>query len=103
MIFVNFPEPIDGKLKFKVNGHAGMSEKGQDIVCAAISALTQTLAGGIQRSLGATVCGKLESGDTDLIIQVTPEKGNALKLICSVFRFGFQKICESYPKHVKMI
>jgi uncharacterized protein YsxB (DUF464 family) len=103
MIVVEFPEPIGGELKFKVNGHAGKSDKGQDIVCAAVSTLTQTLAGGIQSGLGASVCGRLESGDTDLMIQVAPEKGEDLKLICNVFRFGFQKICESYPEHVKMI
>lgn len=103
MIVVDFPEPTEGFLKLKVSGHAGKSARGYDIVCSAVSTLTQTLAGGIQNGLEAEVSGRLDSGDTELLIRVEPENSEALKLVCKVFRFGFQKISESYPEHVKMI
>ncbi|MBQ9855288.1 MAG: ribosomal-processing cysteine protease Prp, partial [Clostridia bacterium] len=32
---------------FEASGHAGYAESGSDIVCAAISALTQATAGGL--------------------------------------------------------
>ena len=102
MIVVEFPEPVAEKLRLKVTGHSGKSGKGEDVVCAAVSALAQTLAGGIQSSLQARIRGKLESGDSEILIEVNPDQSEALKLICNVFRFGFRKICESYPEHVKM-
>ncbi|MFZ5949215.1 MAG: ribosomal-processing cysteine protease Prp [Candidatus Rifleibacteriota bacterium] len=102
MIVIEFPEPDGNLARLVVKGHSGSAPKGQDIVCAAVSALVQTMAGGIQDSLKADVNGQLENGDASLKIKVDPQHAEALKLVCKVFRFGFQKICESYPEHVKM-
>ncbi len=103
MIVVEFPQSGETEILIKVHGHSGKSEKGEDVVCAAVSALVQTLAGGIQDSLQAEVCGRLEPGNTELRIKVEARQSEALRLVCNVFRFGFQKICESYPEHVKLI
>lgn len=102
MIVVEFSEPEGSKVRLKVSGHSGTAQKGEDIVCSAISTLVQTLAGGIQNNLSGSVRGKLLPGDCDLEIVVKNENAQALKLVCDVFRFGFQKVFESYPEHVKL-
>jgi uncharacterized protein YsxB (DUF464 family) len=84
MIVVEFSTPDESSVRIKVSGHSGSAEKGQDVVCAAVSVLVQTLAGGLNNSLGAAVTGRLEPGDSE------------------VFRYGFQKIFESYPEHLKL-
>jgi uncharacterized protein YsxB (DUF464 family) len=65
--------------------------------------LTQTFAAGVQHQLDGKVNGKLTSGDCDLEIQVSKIKSQSLEEICSIFRFGFEKIKESYPKQVNLI
>ncbi|MDN5279209.1 MAG: uncharacterized protein PWR01_3174 [Clostridiales bacterium] len=102
MIVVEFSTPDESSVRIKVSGHSGSAEKGQDVVCAAVSVLVQTLAGGLNNSLGAAVTGRLEPGDSDLVIRVDNNDRKALKLVCEVFRYGFQKIFESYPEHLKL-
>jgi hypothetical protein len=103
MIEIDFPVPSSGQVRLRVKGHSNLAGKGNDIVCAAVSALTQTFAAGVQRQLDGKVNGKLTSGDCDLEIQVSKIKSQSLEEICSIFRFGFEKIKESYPKQVNLI
>ena len=64
-----------GNLKgFEVSGHAGAGTEGNDLVCAAISAL-------------------LASGQAN----------QAAGTILAVFRQGAQDLAEAYPKHVQLI
>ncbi|MGM0600477.1 MAG: ribosomal-processing cysteine protease Prp [Candidatus Rifleibacteriota bacterium] len=102
MVFIEFSYPENHDLKLKVKGHAEKSGKGNDVVCAAVSALVQTLAAGVQKNLEAQVNGKLETGDCDLTIRVPKENQADAELVFKIFRYGFQKIAESYPEHVKL-
>jgi len=52
MVEVNFKQDDDGLWRgFHVSGHAGHSVKGEDIVCAGISAVTQTAVLGLKSYL----------------------------------------------------
>ncbi len=102
MIEVDFPAAVDGKVQLRVTGHSGSAERGKDVVCAAVSTLVQTFAGGIQACLNGEVSGNIDSGTCDLSLEV-PETGREqLETVCKVFKFGFRKIAESYPEHVKL-
>lgn len=59
MIDVN----IDGSRGFTVKGHAGSAPKGQDLVCAAVSTLVQTLAEGLRQEDDNTVWFLVNPGD----------------------------------------
>ena len=48
-------------LGYTAKGHSGFSEQGSDIVCAAVSALTQSCAKGIMNVVGARARYKLDS------------------------------------------
>ncbi len=102
MIEIDFPEAVEGCVTLKVTGHSGSDEKGRDLMCAAVSALTQTFAGGIQDSLKADVRGKMEAGECNLSIQVPEASRQQLEAVCKVIKFGFRKIAESHPGHVKL-
>jgi uncharacterized protein YsxB (DUF464 family) len=102
MILVDFAE--DGKgVSLSVSGHSYHSDPGKDIVCAAISALIQTFAGGVESELAAELSGHFETGDCDLRIEVNESQQQRLKDVYKVFKFGFRKIAESYPEQVKLI
>ncbi len=102
MIEVDFPDAHDGQVRLKVTGHRGQAEKGRDLVCAAVSTLVQTFAGGLEAGLGAELNGCLDAGSCDLSIRVPERSYRQLEAVCKVFKFGFRKIAESYPGHVKL-
>ncbi|HNX76147.1 MAG TPA: ribosomal-processing cysteine protease Prp [Candidatus Rifleibacterium sp.] len=102
MIEVDFSVVSAGQVALKVTGHSGMADKGYDIVCAAVSTLVQTLTGGLEKVLDAKVEGALVAGSCDLSIRVPETEQQGLEVVCQVFKFGFRKIAESYPDHVKL-
>ena len=101
MIVIGFSEQACNRLNFSVIGHSS-NEKGKDIVCSAVSALTQTFVRGIEKNLKAKFKGEFQSGNCDLSIEVPEENSEKFKIICDIFKDGFYKISESYPEQVKM-
>jgi len=102
MIRIDFSEVADGNVSLSITGHAGKAEKGQDIVCAAVSTLAQTFAAGIERELKAEITGSIAEGDFRIRAKVSQEVENELSVVCKVFKFGFQKIVKSYPEQVQL-
>ena len=101
MIAVCFSETAENKVDFSVNGHSS-TNKGSDIVCAAVSALTQTFVRGIEKNLNAKFKGEFLTGRCNLQIEVPKERSKEFKVICEIFKEGFHKIAESYPEQVKL-
>ncbi len=101
MISVCFSEIDSNKLEFKVLGHSS-NNKGNDIVCSAVSALTQTYIRGIENHLDAKLKGNFESGNCELLIEVPETISDKLKIVSEIFKDGFRKISESYPKQLKL-
>ena len=65
MTTVTFFKRKDGLITgFQAEGHAGWADYGQDIVCAAVSSLTQSAWQGLEQVVGAKVESRIE-----------PEKG----------------------------
>lgn len=102
MILIDFAEE-DGLVRLNIRGHSGYSSSGSDIVCAAVSALAQTFAGGVESVLSGSVNGRLEKGECNLRVSVSAAKSEMLSELLKVFRFGFRKIAKAYPEHVKLI
>jgi len=103
MISVSFEWAESCSVRFKVKGHSGLKPKGEDIVCAAVSALTQTFAAGSEQFLSAVCKGKIVQGNADILIKVPENKSDELKLLTNVFKHGFRKIAESYPEQLTLI
>ncbi len=101
MIDICFSELTSNKLNFSVIGHSS-TDKGKDIVCAAVSALTQTFLRGIENNLKAKFQGEFQTGKCNLSIEVPVEFSQEFKIICEIFKDGFYKIAESYPEQVKL-
>ncbi|PKL48917.1 MAG: hypothetical protein CVV42_07950 [Candidatus Riflebacteria bacterium HGW-Riflebacteria-2] len=101
MILVDFTEDDKG-VRLRVSGHSSQADKGKDIVCAAVSALIQTFAGGVENELKAVLEGNLEAGNCDLRVNVTENRHQEMTAVYNVFKFGFRKIAESYPEQVKL-
>lgn len=103
MIHAHLSAEERGRLQVQILGHAGFAAPGEDVVCAAVSALTFTLLGGAEQVLEATVSGCLEPGVCDVEVVVDENRGGELRLLAEVFRYGLRRLVETYPNRVKLI
>ena len=100
-VYINW----DG-LILKASGHAGAAAYGQDIVCAAVSVLTQALALRLtddekRGRLRADIRIDKESGS--LRVQAWPNSGRETqtRAYYKVIATGLKAIAEQYPQNVK--
>ena len=90
---------MESKSAIVVAGHSRYAPPRQDIVCAAVSALVQTLALSLDRlAPGETVC-SMEPGSATIRYTSLSEKGRLL--VCSFF-VGIEAVAAAYPDNVTM-
>ena len=82
-----------------ITGHANYAPHGQDIVCAAISALVQTLIQSVEDLCTDTISYHLQPGSVEII------HGNLsanAQLLMDSFFIGVYMIADRYPKYVQV-
>ena len=82
-----------------IKGHAGYAPIGQDIVCAGISTLVQTLIQSIEDLCTDEITYHLQPGSVE--IKHGALSANAQLLMKSFF-IGCYMIADRYPKHVQL-
>lgn len=87
-----------------ISGHAEYKDSGDDIVCAACSALSCTL---LQCVLDAQSAGDAEiiycnvtSGDVRLCFKAQPQTMEKTAAMLFTIRTGFELLADEYPEHV---
>ncbi|MDO4288991.1 MAG: ribosomal-processing cysteine protease Prp [Eubacterium sp.] len=84
-----------------VTGHADYAGKDEkDIVCAGVSALTITLASGLEQLTEDSVVHTCKEGDVRISYGSLSKPGEVLM---GSFFIGVGMIAEKYPDHVKLI
>ena len=106
-IAVTFYRRPDGKLVgYRAKGHSGYAEAGADIVCAAVSALTQTTLNGLKAVLKAPLKSEIDDQAAILEARLAPEATeNQLRqaqLLLETLLQGLQSIEWSYPQNVRI-
>ena len=101
MIQITYNEVGDVMI-LRAEGHAGFAPKGQDIVCAAVSTLMQTLAYSLDVADGGAVATVNQGGGQNaLTVQASQSSDNRAK-----FEFvldGLYLLADAYPEHVRYI
>jgi uncharacterized protein YsxB (DUF464 family) len=105
---VSFFRRPDGALTgYRAQGHTGYAEAGEDIVCAAVSALTQTTLNGLQNVLKAPVMFEIDDEAALLEARLTPQateaQVEAAQLLLKTLLEGLRAIERSYPRNVRII
>ena len=105
---VTFLKRSDGALLgYRANGHSGYAEAGADIVCAAISALTQTTLNGLKNVLKAPVMFDQDDDGAFIEAILTPEASEdqlrQAQLLLVTLLEGLQAIQREYPRNLRMI
>lgn len=79
--------------EIQMHGHAGCSANGQDIVCAAISAMTCNLINSLRDLANEEICTEVASGFTVIAWQKLSDRG---KLLIDSWFLGLSDINREY-------
>jgi uncharacterized protein YsxB (DUF464 family) len=91
--------------RVRIRGHAGF-EPGKDIVCAAVSILTYTLAQKLTdlQAEQKVVCGiSMESGNAEFFVWVRCGHEQEFETVLDTIITGFELLAEKYPEHVSIV
>ena len=94
----------DNIVGFAAKGHSGYAEHGEDIVCAAVSAVTQTAVIGIRELVNAPCAFEMTDGGLHLMLERSV-KGKMLEqagLILGTMLMGLRSIESEYSDYLKL-
>ena len=101
MIEIRIFSQADGKISgFSVTGHSGTAERGQDIVCAGVSSLTQTALLGIMEYLHREVDYDIASGKLTVRLKSAPD--DLTEAIMQSMLLGLMEIQKLSPEAVRI-
>ena len=88
---------------FSVSGHANMGEYGEDLVCAAVSAVVQTAILGITEVCHISAGVSIEEGETTCILpkDAAQDALDRAAIVFDTMLAGLRSIQASYPKTLK--
>ncbi|MDR1147542.1 MAG: ribosomal-processing cysteine protease Prp [Spirochaetaceae bacterium] len=88
---------------YHANGHAGAGERGADIVCAAISVLSRSLARALRGKEGINISmDTLERGTFSAAISYSDNAKQFLRGAGSFLLEGLRSVAEEYPEHCNL-
>lgn len=85
--------------RITVSGHAEYAEHGRDIVCAAISTLTQVFIASVEELTAARIKYAVSGGEADIDLQESTERAQVL---LDSFLLGCRMIADEYPDNVRV-
>jgi uncharacterized protein YsxB (DUF464 family) len=88
------------KNKIFITGHAEYAPRGQDIVCAAVSTLTQVFVASIEELTEDNIRTDIRAGNA--VIEYKNLSDRAQVLMDS-FLLGLEMIAQNYPHHVRIV
>lgn len=83
-----------------ITGHAGYAEPGSDIVCAAISALTEVFVTSVDKLTADQITSDIRAGNA--VIRYGNLSEHA-QLLANSFFLGCEMIAKEYPQHVRIV
>jgi uncharacterized protein YsxB (DUF464 family) len=90
-----------------IDGHAEYSDRGFDIICAAVSALSIGITNSIEKLLNIPLDPVDESEEGFMWIRVpeglVPERMDRLQLLLETLSFSLKGIADQYSDHVRYI
>ncbi|MCR9140659.1 MAG: ribosomal-processing cysteine protease Prp [bacterium] len=85
----------------QVEGHAGLATKGNDILCAAVSVLSENLGGGLKLLLKAPA--KIQADNGLYRVEIPLEhSSDASELLFQSAILGLRVLAEQYPDRIRI-
>ena len=86
--------------RIEISGHAGYAEPGKDIVCAGVTALTQTLIQSIENLTEDEIEYRISLGKAEIEYRNLSEKS---KTLVDSFFVGIRLIADEFPDYVAIM
>ena len=100
MIKILIHKTEDGLDAFSCKGHAEYADEGQDIICSAVSILTQNAVNSIEALTGIAYKSKQKDGSLSFRLEGKPDEKT--ELLLQSMLLGLRGIEEEYPKYLKV-
>ena len=102
MIRVRIERDSTGRIRgFEAKGHAGVGPRGNDIVCAAVSVLTDSVFLGLDRHLKREMEWDADSGDISVRLKEDPDE--LTEAILATLVLGLTEIQKIYPDRLRIL
>jgi uncharacterized protein YsxB (DUF464 family) len=103
MITVTVTRENGNPVGFRVSGHANMGEYGEDLVCAAVSAIVQTAILGITEVCHISAGVSIDEGKTTCILSkdASADEIQSAGVVINTMIAGLRSIQQSYPRTLK--
>lgn len=85
--------------RISITGHAGYDEPGKDIVCAAISTLSQVFVASVGELTAAKIKTAQMGGYMEIVIEESTERAQVL---LDSFLLGCRMVADEYPEYVRV-
>jgi len=105
MISVTFFRKENEIDEITVSGHAGYSDQGEDIICAAVSVLTISILNGLTEIVGRKdLCEVVKDGYTNFTVPKSSSELQNIKteILLATYQLGIQGIKEAYGDYLKI-
>jgi len=105
MIQVNVTRDHGGNvLKYQVTGHAQAAEPGEDVVCAAVSVLSQTTILGLYKVAHIKVSYEIKAGYLvcEMPQELTPEERIKANMLLETMVLGIKNLMVSYSEYITL-
>lgn len=105
MIIVQIFRNEDGSIeRFSIQGHANFAKRGEDIVCAGVSAVTVGTVNSIEALTGVEMDTKMKNGFLSGSLPSLPREENfaQVQLLLESMVVMLSNIAESYGKYIKI-
>lgn len=102
MIRVRIERDSTGRIEgFEAKGHAGAGPRGKDIVCAAVSVLTDSVFLGLDKHLHRGMDWNADSGDISVKLKEPPD--DLTEAILATMVLGLTEIQKIYPDKLRIL
>lgn len=91
-------------LAFRIDGHALFAEKGKDIVCAGVSAVTVGTVNAVESVIGVELDALMDEGKLHVSVpaDIPADRYGSLQLLLESMVVMLQTIEESYGAHIRI-
>lgn len=105
MIVVKLKKDHENCIKeVQIKGHANYAKHGEDIVCSAVSFLSQSILNGLMVILKADLDYEIDDdGFLSFSINNNEHKIETIKALLDTFELGIVSLLDDYSKHVKLV
>jgi hypothetical protein len=97
-----FRDGSDRLTGFSAHGHADFADAGDDIVCAAVSAVLQAAALGLTEHARAAMTTRRDAGVLELTWGNGERDRESVAAIAATAELAVQQIAARFPKHVRV-